>query len=437
MQVIANKLLLALILSLTDGAIVKCSLCFALSVTKVTASQNCLNTLQLDKSQVKEVPMRIGIFTDAYVPQIGGVSTASQLIKRQLNKRGHEAYVITTTDKGASDEEYVIRFPSLPFASEKRVGLPWSPRLRSEVKNLSFDLIHTQTEYSMGALGRKLAKKLKIPHIHTFHTLYDDWMIGQLGDNYFSKLVITIMNGLLKKHVQAADAVIVPSQKTLDFLSSYRLTNPVHILPTGIELDRFLQAAEDVQRQKEYRLALGLPLDAFVLSYIGRISEEKEIQRLLDYSKNLLQNRQDFYFLIVGSGPMLETHKSWVQQHKLSKQVLFTGQVPVEEVAYYYALADCFASASRSETQGLTYIEAMACGLPVLAVPDPCLDGVLLDGKNGYFFTDEGTFEQALQKLMNNKEVCHQLKQGAQEMSKNYSVELFIDRLLTLYQAVL
>lgn len=381
--------------------------------------------------------MRIGIFTDAYVPQIGGVSTASQLIKRHLNKRGHEAYVITTTDKGALAEKNVIRFPSIPFVSEKRVGLPWSLRLRSEVKNLSFDLIHTQTEYSMGALGRKLAKKLNIPHIHTFHTLYDDWMIGQLGDNSFSKAVITIMNSLLKKHVQAADAVIVPSQKTLDFLTGYRLTNPVHILPTGIELDRFFQAAEDVQRQKEYRLSLGLPLDAFVLSYIGRISEEKEIQRLLDYSKNLLQNRQDFYFLIVGSGPMLETHKKWVQQHELTKQVLFTGQVPVEEVPYYYALANCFASASRSETQGLTYIEAMACALPVLAVPDPCLDGVLFDGKNGYFFTDERTFEQAIQTLMNNKEIYHQLKQAAQEMSKNYSVELFISRLLNLYQAVL
>lgn len=381
--------------------------------------------------------MRVGIFTDAYVPQIGGVSTVSQLIKNELNRRGHTAYVITTTDKAAVEEENVIRYPSIPFVSEKRIGLNISPELNREIKGLHLDLVHTQTEYTMGKVGKDLAEEQGIPYIHTFHTLYDIWMRGQLGENFFSESVITMMNWLLKQHLRGSKAIIAPSQKTADFLESYDLDIPVHILPSGIAVQSFQEARANQARQAEIRRELGIPSEAFVAIYVGRISEEKSIDLVLGYLAPLVREQKDLYFVAVGSGPRLEDYREQVESWGLGKQIQFIGQVPVDHVKNFYAIGDIFACASQSETQGLTYIEAMAAGLPLLVRPDPCLEGVLEVGKNGLGFTNREEFVAGLSQLKSQEGLRREMSAAAQKKSKEFSVESFMDKLLAIYESVL
>lgn len=381
--------------------------------------------------------MRVGIFTDAYVPQIGGVSTVSQLIKNELNRRGHEAYVITTTDNAAEEEENVIRYPSIPFVSEKRIGLNISPELKREIESLHFDLVHTQTEYTMGKVGKDLAEKQGIPFIHTFHTLYDIWMRGQLGENFLSESVITMMNWLLKQHLKGSKAIIAPSQKTVDFLQSYDLDIPIHILPSGIDVEAFKRAGEDRAKQEEIRQALGIPRDAFVALYVGRISEEKKIDTVLSYLSPMVREQPDLYFVAVGSGPRLEDYRDQVQSWGLDQQIKFIGPVPVDQVKSYYAIGDVFACASQSETQGLTYIEAMATGLPLLVKPDPCLDGVLLEGQNGLAFNNRAEFVAGLGQIKDQQDLRQGMRLAALEKSQDFSVECFIDKLIDIYESVL
>lgn len=381
--------------------------------------------------------MRVGIFTDAYVPQIGGVSTVSQLIKDELNRRGHEAFVITTTDKAAQEEENVIRYPSLPFVSEKRIGLNISPELNREIQSLDLDLVHTQTEYTMGKIGKSLAEKQGIPYIHTFHTLYDDWMRGQLGENFFSESVIAIMNLLLKQHLKGAKTIIAPSQKTVNFLQSYELDVPIKILPSGIKLEAFQKARQDLDQQAKLREELGIPPEAFVATYVGRISEEKSIDTVLGYLAPLAREQDDLYLLAVGSGPRLHDYREQVQYWGLDKQIHFIGQVPLDQVKNYYALGDIFVCASQSETQGLTYIEALAAGLPLLVRPDPCLAGVLEVGQNGLAFTNRAEFVAGLQQLKEQTDLRRKMSERAVAKSQEFSVDSFIDKLLDIYQVAL
>lgn len=378
--------------------------------------------------------MRIGIFTDAYVPQIGGVSTASQLIKKHLNALGHEAYVITTTEKETPVEENVIRIPSIPFFSEKRMGGNFDPRISQEVKGLKLDLVHSQTEYGVGLMGKSLAKQQGIPHIHTFHTLYDDWMYGQLGENGFSRFVVGAMNKYLRYFLKDCDEIIVPTPKAKAFVEGYELEKTLTVLPTGIELDKFFQAGENQKRRLALRAEYGIPLDAFTLVYVGRISQEKKIDVVLEHLFPLLRQGEEIYFLIVGSGPKLDEYRHWVESEGFGKYIKLIGSVAIDQVQDYYSLGDVFACASESETQGLTYIEALATGLPILVYPDACLDQVFLDDVNGLSFTNAKEFADALLRLKNTPDQYQRLSEGAKQSSQKYSVDHFINSLLEVYE---
>ena len=232
--------------------------------------------------------MKIGIFSDVYLPQIGGVSTATHLIKKHLTARGHDVYVITPSDPKAEEEENVIRVPSIPFVSAKRLAFMCPPLIYKRITDLDFDIIHTQTEFVMGDLARRAVKDLKIPHVHTFHTLYEDWLQGQLGEGHASKAARSFIRRFSSNFCNSADHIIVPTQKTKDVLLSYGVTTPLQILPTGIELERFAAAAADTRSRSQLREALDIPQDAFVLIYVGRISQEKAINEILNYLPGLI-----------------------------------------------------------------------------------------------------------------------------------------------------
>ena len=379
--------------------------------------------------------MKIGIFTDAYVPQIGGVSTSCLLLKNELTKRGHKVFVFTTSDPAAPLEEHgVIRVPSLPFVSSKRVAVNYNPMLIGRVRKLELDLIHTQTEFGLGIFGRSICRQTGIPHVHTYHTLYEDWLHGQLKKGPIDLIARNGARRLSATFCNSAQHIIVPTIKTRKLLLSYGVTKPIDIIPTGIELEKFFQAKQDAAAISRVKEELGIKPEDKVLLYLGRISDEKSITQLFDYLEPWLKVHREARFILVGEGPLRGELMRFVEQHKLLGQVIFTGGVALAAVPHLYAIADVFMSASRSETQGLTYIEALATAVPILVRRDEALEGVVEEGRNGCYFDDRESFVAALDRILEQDESSYaQMSKQALASSEKYSVEAFATSVEALY----
>lgn len=383
--------------------------------------------------------MRIGIFTDAYIPQIGGVSTSCLMLKNELIKLGHKVFVFTTSDPGSpADEHGVIRVPSLPFVSSKRVAVNYNPMLGRRVKKLELDVIHTQTEFGLGIFGRNICRQTGIPHVHTYHTIYEDWLHGQLKKGPIDVIARNGARRLSATFCNSAQLIIAPTKKTEELLRAYGVTKPIEIVPSGIELDKFKLAKEDKEKISALRKDLGFEEGNKVLLYLGRISDEKGLKELFDYLAPWLPKNPHVYFMLVGEGPLRANLMRFSEQHKLNNQIIFTGAVSLERVPGFYAIADVFTSASRSETQGLTYIEALAGGVPILVRRDEALTDVVLEGENGYYFDNESNFIEGLEKLMNlDADTYEKMARAAADSSRRYSVESFAKKIEGIYERVI
>lgn len=331
--------------------------------------------------------MKIGLFTDTYYPQINGVATSVLMLKENLEKLGHKVYVFTTTDpKADRRENNVYRVASVPFKSSRRVGLFYNPRLAKHIRKLDLDIIHTHTEFTLGIFGRVMARELNIPLLHTYHTIYENYT------HYIVKLgaLNTIAKSAARKFsanfCNSADKVIVPTEKIKDLLISYNVKKEISIIPTGIEIDKFSRFYNDSDIISKLKVNLNISTEDKVILYIGRISEEKSIDQILIAMQLYLKDKDDVKLVLIGDGPDKNSLEEKAKELGIYNQTIFAGERPWDEIGMYYQLGDVFVSASQSETQGLTYIEALASGVPVVAKADRCLDGVIKEGVNGYTY---------------------------------------------------
>lgn len=258
--------------------------------------------------------MRVGLFTDTYLPQISGVATSIKTLKEELEKQGHEVYIFTTTDKHVKryEDPTIIRLPSVPFISftDRRIvyrGLFESYKI---AKTYKLDIIHTQTEFSLGILGKMVGKALRIPVIHTYHTQYEDYVryIAN-GKLIRPSMVKYIVRGFLND----LDGVICPSRIALNLLDGYSVKIPKRIIPTGIDLREYERpdiSQEDIAKLRE---KWAIASDETVLLSLSRVSYEKNIQALLANMPKILSNNPKVKLLIVGDGPYLEELKEQAQ----------------------------------------------------------------------------------------------------------------------------
>lgn len=341
--------------------------------------------------------MRVGLFTDTYLPQISGVATSIKTLKEELEKQGHEVYIFTTTDKHVKryEDPTIIRLPSVPFISftDRRIvyrGLFESYKI---AKIYKLDIIHTQTEFSLGILGKMVGKALRIPVIHTYHTQYEDYVryIAN-GKLIRPSMVKYIVRGFLND----LDGVICPSRIALNLLDGYSVKIPKRIIPTGIDLKEYERpdiSQEDIVKLRE---KWAIASDETVLLSLSRVSYEKNIQALLANMPKILSNNPKVKLLIVGDGPYLEELKEQAQDLAVMDNVIFTGMVSHNETALYYKAADFFISASTSETQGLTYAESLASGKPIIAQSNPYLDDLITDKMFGTLYQTESDLANAV-----------------------------------------
>lgn len=336
--------------------------------------------------------MNIALFSETYYPEINGVATSVYTLKGELEKRGHNVYVFTTTTPGAPEYEHnVFRVPSIPFIliTERRVGLFYQPRLAHIIKKLDIDIIHTHTEFSLGIFGRIMAKELKVPIVHTYHTIYEDYTHYLTKIKALDRRAKAFARTYTKVCCNTVEQVIVPTQKTKELLMRYSVHKDISVVPTGINLDKFDPKRYSKEEVEELKIKYGLDPEDKVLLYIGRVSAEKNIEEIIHAMPEYMKTRDKVKFVIVGSGPALEKLQQMVREFKLEERFIFTGAQPWDKIGLFYRIGDVFVSASQSETQGLTYIEAMASGLPVVARKDPCLFEILEEGRNGYTFIDQ------------------------------------------------
>ncbi|MFC4652881.1 glycosyltransferase family 4 protein [Lactococcus nasutitermitis] len=338
--------------------------------------------------------MRIGLFTDSYLPQVSGVATSIQTLATELEKQGHVVYIFTTTDSNADvDHEYhIIRLQSIPFVSlaERKIVIKGVFAAYLIARDYQLDIIHTQTEFGMGLLGKMVAAQLRIPVIHTLHTKYEDYV------HYIAKghlIRPSMVKYVIRNFLRGTEGIICPSEMVLETINDYGVTIPKRIIPTGIEIDRFKRDDITAQDTSDLREKLGISDNEFVLLSLSRIAAEKNIQAVIHALPDILKE-YPVKLVIVGRGPYKETLEALVEELHLEKSVIFTGLVPNEETAYYYKMADFFISASTSETQGLTYLEALATGTRVLAEKNLYLDSLINNEEFGFLFaTDDDISE--------------------------------------------
>ena len=385
--------------------------------------------------------MRIGLFTDTYLPDINGVVSSVVTLQTELEKHGHEVFVIANHKALTSKwDGNVLRLPGLElkWLYGYKLSTPFHQSAKEEIRKLKLDIIHVHTEFGVGMFGRIVAKYLNIPVVSTYHTMYEDYThyLIPFENEEVDRVGRRIVGSVSRVFAENVQAMIAPSEKTKETLLKYGVTTPIYIIPTGLSFEKFNVENIDAERVCQIRQSYGIKEDEKLVVYVGRIAQEKSIEIPIEgfrYVKN-----PKIKMMIVGGGPQLEELKELARSYRLQERIIFTDKVENDEVPYYYACADCFVSASLTETQGMTFIEALACGLPVFARPDEVLEDLVFENESGFLFDTGKEFAQKLEDYMGRaKEEQERLHIRAKECVKKYDADVFYSKVLSVYFQVL
>ncbi len=385
--------------------------------------------------------MRIGLFSDTYLPDINGVAISVYTLQQALMEQGHEVFVITTHHSllAIEYEDNVLRLPG--FELKKLYGYvfttPVQIRAFMHVRDMKLDIIHAHTEFGVGMFAHICGKMLKLPIALTYHTTYEDYT------HYINKYNIKAIDKFAKSSVikisrifaSSSRVIIAPSQKTKEMLLRYGITREIKVIPTGLDLDRFNPHNKNTEKIKQFREQMQVKNHEQLLIFIGRLAKEKSVDDVIEGFALLKAKRNDVKLVIVGGGPSEADLKALVQALRLENDVIFFGKVNSEDVPCAYHMADAFISASTTETQGLTYIEALASGLVVFARDDEAISSIIKQGENGYLFDDVETLAQQLDEyLALDLEQKAKIRAHAQEAVQVYSKANFAKSVLSAYE---
>lgn len=383
--------------------------------------------------------LRIGLFSDTYPPFINGVSTSVQMLKRSLEEKGHEVYVVTLNNESKNysfdENNTVIKIPGLPIGIyDYRVTGFYPIKAMNIIRKWKLDVIHSHTEFSVGIFARIIARQFNIPLVHTYHTLYEDY-VHYITKGYFDKPSKKIVEYLTNFYCDTtSNELIVPTKKIFDlFKEKYNIEKNIYVIPTGIEIDRFFKENVDFKKTDIIRKKLEIKKNTFNIVFVGRLGKEKNIDLLLDAHKKLIAYNKNINLIIVGDGPDYKLYVDKCKKIGIYKNVIFTGKVPWEEIPSYYQLGDVFATASTTETQGLTVIEAMASSICPICIKDDSFTNTVIDDLNGKIFETKEEYINIVMHLLENKKELKRLQKQARINSERYSSKYYGESVLTVY----
>ena len=392
----------------------------------------------LDPTPWREKPLRIAMFTNNYLPFIGGVPISIARLRQGLEQLGDKLLVVAPRYKDQPEvEDHVLRVPSLLAIGEKhefRLANIFLGRIRKRVRAFHPDIIHLHHPFWLGSLGLFVARRLKVPAIYTYHTRLEHYAhFVPLPGLIFRNL---ISHTLIKRFANKCDGVIVPTDSTEEYLRMIGVKTPTFVQPTGIEYKRF-QTVTDNEISK-LRQTLKLTDEKIFIS-VSRLSNEKNIDFMIEAISQLRQEtNKPFHFLMIGEGHQKDRLQNKIQELGLETHFTLVGAVPPEDMAVWYRLGDAFLFASKSETQGMVILEAMAAGLPVVAVRSSGIDDVVRHGYNG-FKTPERQDQWCIQvkRLLEDDELRQMLSGQALAFAKDFSVEQFASDVREIYATIL
>lgn len=323
--------------------------------------------------------MRIGIFTDSYKPYTSGVVTSITTFRDELTRLGHEVHIFAPSYPHYQDEEpNVYRFYSVPSPTnaEFTLAIPIYPGLGTLVKHLRLDIIHVHSPMIMGRVGLRYARKYNIPLVFTYHTRYDQYVHYVPVAQDFAKEVTVKYSSSFCNH---CDHIIAPSEDIRAIIRENEVRKPVSVIPTGIPLQRFENGDPEWLRDN-----FDIPTENKILLFVGRLTKEKNLPFLIETFRIIKDKMPRTTLVLTAQGPLEDELKALCRQLELSSQdVVFTGAVPYDTLVNVYHSADLFVFSSLTETQGLVLTEAMACGLPVVAVRASGVQDMVDDGVDG------------------------------------------------------
>lgn len=388
--------------------------------------------------------MKILITSDWNTEAINGVVTSINNLMYGLRARGHEVKLLAlSSDHQSRTTEDGWEVASLPadfVYPDARVRVGPMYKIYDKVIEWGPDIVHSQCEFSTFLMAHHIAHECDIPIVHTYHTVYEDYThyigfkhiksIKYMPGRKLNKKIATKAVAEFSKTISRfCQAMIAPTEKVSDLLLSYNSKCPVFVVPSGITLEQFRQTLPDEERQ-EFKNRFNIHDDEIVALFLGRVAKEKNINEVMKY---ISSKEEKIKFLIVGDGPDLDNLKKFASKNDLNDKVSFAGMADPTEVWKYYQFGDFFTSASTSETQGLTYIEALSSGLPLLCRQDPCLDDVVDEGKNGCLFTNEDEFYSGMDKILSIIRSDDYDRKSIGETAEKFSREHFAAALESIY----
>ena len=380
-----------------------------------------------------EKNLRIAVFSDSFLPILNGVSVSIESLVSELRNRGHSVHVYTASSPFYKDPDpNTYRFSAVEVPVWKQYPLaypPFYPMLRKFRRAGPYDLIHTHTPFTIGFVGLRWAESHHLPIISTYHTLYDRYAhyIRFMPKRYIRFKIAKHTNFYYNK----VDHVITPSEAAMKWLQRHSVSTDITVIPTGAPRRRMFD-------RSEVRTALGIPPEQKILLYVGRLAREKNLEVLFEMAAMAFQKDPSLRLWLVGDGPFREGCAAMVRRLGIGDRVRFVGFIPRPEVDQYYEAADLFVFSSITETQGLVVQEAMAYGVPAVAVAGGGASAGIVEGVNGYTVRNDATaFAERVVSSLADDMLMAKLSEGASQFVRMHGTTEMTDKVLEVYAKVL
>lgn len=386
--------------------------------------------------------MNIALFSDTYFPEVNGVATSVMSLCNTLKSKGHKVVVVTTTgEKQTTFKNNILGIPGLELKKlyGYRAAFIYNTKAFKILKSLKLDIVHVNTEFGIGQFGHIFATKQKLPLVYTYHTMYEDYTY-YANKGYFDRFSKWVIREFTRASLDRATEIIAPSSKTEIYLRSIGIDRTINIVPTGFDFTPFnIEKDESI---KELKRSIGFNDDDYILLCLGRIAHEKSFDVIIEGYKNYLDSvdrkLDKTKMLFVGSGPSEESLKKLVDNYNMNDKVKFLGKVLLTDVPKYYALSDLFLNASITETQGLTFMEAMASRVVILCRYDTNLLNVINNKVTGFFFKNVDDFKYKLKEIMEtDKETLDTVKENAYNSIELFSSNSFYKNIMEVYKSAI
>ena len=376
--------------------------------------------------------LRIGLFTDTYAPQVNGVSIALQLVSEGLQRNGHQVTVFAPRFPGYKDDKPgVVRLPSLKYLNDPPIygAVLGTPRSTWSLSRKHFDVLHAHSPLNVGLLAYLTASTKNLPLIYTYHTSITDYthylkFIGGTG------VIRYAARWFSARSTNLGDQVIVPSPKFRRLLLEQKVTKPIQVVPNGIDLSNFKTAKHPGALRKK----LGLKADAPILLSVGRVDPEKHLDFLIDAFAGMADRFPETHLVFAGDGSSRKKLEGLAAATQVNNRIHFLGMLPRMELPDILHDATVFLSASTTEVHPISVIEAIASGLPLVAVQDEAFEGMIEENGNGHLTPlDVGAFSDTLAALLSDPEKLVRYGKRSMELSEKYSIEAQVKTLENIY----